>query len=86
MHMQYYKNLSVEQISETEFLLRVTDRKLAGELRQRFGIFGRYIAELKPIKDVNGEVLEDLFKISGMDSVVFNRHFNTLATELFQPI
>ncbi len=85
--MQYSKNLFAQQISGTEYLLRVTDSKLAGELTQRLpGIFGRYIAPPEPIKNDNGEVLEYHFNISGMDLNSFQRHLTTLTPELLNSL
>ncbi|MGR2923018.1 hypothetical protein [Acinetobacter sp. 1125_18A] len=79
--MQYSKNLISQQISETEFLLRVTDSKLAEELIKRLpSIFGRYIEKPELIKS-NG-IEETHFKILGMDSESFERHLNTLTPEL----
>ncbi|MFX8859915.1 hypothetical protein ABTM70_17135 [Acinetobacter baumannii] len=83
--MQYSKNLFIQQISETEFVLQVNDETLALELKQRlFGIFGRYIREPKPIN--NGEGLEHHFNISGMDLVSFQRHLTTLTPEFLDSL
>lgn len=83
--MQYSKNLFIQQISETEFVLHVSNSKLAEELKLRLpSIFGRYIPEPKPTS--NGEELEYHFSISGMDLNSFQRHLTTLTPELLDSL
>ncbi|KXZ62335.1 hypothetical protein AVENLUH7437_03454 [Acinetobacter venetianus] len=78
MRKQYSKNLIIQQISSTEFLLQVTDCKLAEELRLRLpSIFGRYISKPKLI--MSDKVQESHFTVSGMDSESFYRHLETLS-------
>ncbi|AWL19862.1 hypothetical protein DIW83_12910 [Acinetobacter nosocomialis] len=83
--MQYSKNLFIQQISETEFVLQVNDSKLAEELELRLpNIFGRYISEPKSIS--NGQELEYHFSISGVDLNSFQRHLTTLTPELLDSL
>ena len=78
MDKQYSKNLIIKQVSETEFLLRVTDSKLVEELTQRLpSIFGRYMTGPETIN--NSGVLEYHFKVSDMDSYSFYRHLKTFS-------
>lgn len=63
---QYSKYLVIQQLSETETVLRVNDRKLVGELKQRLpSIYTHYLSEIT-ITDTPEEY-EYHFIVSNMD-------------------